>query len=322
MAERKTPNSLEAEKAVLGSAFLSKSALQKICDELSSDAFYHDANKLIFETYGKNSFNGYNLHFAKTYDAESQAIQDYYILVNSQNKVIADSVVCNFKFESNIKAGDSITKEDNTYLKEPIMYADNNGEFKYLDLFFGAGEEQRNVTDLEIVRKYPKVENVDTSNLEFETFLINKDNREITSISMQFRFVGDDDTIVYNDFAKYLCKTFDNFSEILDYKGEDFADTVATDDVLLHKESESNMERFMSTLTLKQRRRLEMRLEGKNIRQIAQEEKADYKSVKETFLQIQKKFKLFFKTPPKLPLENLRIVKGVAKRSSKKEIKR
>ncbi len=50
MAERKTPNSLEAEKAVLGSAFLSKSALQKICDELSSDAFYHDANKLIFET--------------------------------------------------------------------------------------------------------------------------------------------------------------------------------------------------------------------------------------------------------------------------------
>jgi DNA-binding CsgD family transcriptional regulator len=56
----------------------------------------------------------------------------------------------------------------------------------------------------------------------------------------------------------------------------------------------------MSTLTLIQRRRLEMRLEGKNIRQIAQAEKADYKSVKETFLQIQKKFKLFFKIPPQI----------------------
>ena len=33
MAERKIPNSIEAEKAVLGSAFLSKTALQKICDE-------------------------------------------------------------------------------------------------------------------------------------------------------------------------------------------------------------------------------------------------------------------------------------------------
>ena len=44
MAERKTPNSIEAEKAVLGSAFLSKTALQKICDELSSDSFYSEAN--------------------------------------------------------------------------------------------------------------------------------------------------------------------------------------------------------------------------------------------------------------------------------------
>ena len=50
MAERKTPSSIEAEKAVLGSAFLSKTALQKICDELSSDSFYSDANRLIFET--------------------------------------------------------------------------------------------------------------------------------------------------------------------------------------------------------------------------------------------------------------------------------
>lgn len=49
MAERKIPQALEAEKAVLGSAFLSKSALQKMCDELSSDHFYSEANAKIFD---------------------------------------------------------------------------------------------------------------------------------------------------------------------------------------------------------------------------------------------------------------------------------
>lgn len=50
MAERNIPNSIQAEKAVLGSAFLSKNALQKICDELSSESFYSEANAKIFET--------------------------------------------------------------------------------------------------------------------------------------------------------------------------------------------------------------------------------------------------------------------------------
>ena len=50
MAERNIPQSKEAEKAVLGSAFLSKTALQKICDELSPEHFYSEANVKIFET--------------------------------------------------------------------------------------------------------------------------------------------------------------------------------------------------------------------------------------------------------------------------------
>lgn len=49
MAERNIPQSKEAEKAVLGSAFLSKTALQKICDELSPEHFYSEANAKIFE---------------------------------------------------------------------------------------------------------------------------------------------------------------------------------------------------------------------------------------------------------------------------------
>ena len=48
MADRKTPSNLDAEKAVLGSAFLSKVALQKICDELSEESFYRDQNAKIF----------------------------------------------------------------------------------------------------------------------------------------------------------------------------------------------------------------------------------------------------------------------------------
>lgn len=48
MAVRQMPASPDAEKAVLGAAFLSKMALQKICDELSYDSFYNEANAKIF----------------------------------------------------------------------------------------------------------------------------------------------------------------------------------------------------------------------------------------------------------------------------------
>ena len=49
MDKRNMPFSLEAEQSVLGSAFLSKYALQKICDELSRDDFYLDSHAKIFD---------------------------------------------------------------------------------------------------------------------------------------------------------------------------------------------------------------------------------------------------------------------------------
>ena len=49
MAERKMPQNLEAEMSILGSCFLSTYALDKVCEEVTSDMFYHDANKKIFE---------------------------------------------------------------------------------------------------------------------------------------------------------------------------------------------------------------------------------------------------------------------------------
>ena len=48
MDKRNIPYSLEAEQYVLGSAFLSKEALQKICDSLDEDDFYLDSHKKIF----------------------------------------------------------------------------------------------------------------------------------------------------------------------------------------------------------------------------------------------------------------------------------
>ena len=49
MPTRKMPQNLEAEMSVLGVAFLNKSALTKICDELYPDMFYSDANRKLFE---------------------------------------------------------------------------------------------------------------------------------------------------------------------------------------------------------------------------------------------------------------------------------
>lgn len=48
MKNKNMPYNLDAEKAVLGAAFLSKEALQKICDELDAESFYSDANAKIF----------------------------------------------------------------------------------------------------------------------------------------------------------------------------------------------------------------------------------------------------------------------------------
>ena len=49
MDKRNIPYSKEAEQSVLGSAFLSKDALQKICDELNEEDFYLEANQKIFK---------------------------------------------------------------------------------------------------------------------------------------------------------------------------------------------------------------------------------------------------------------------------------
>ena len=48
MAERKMPQNLEAEMSILGACFLSTYALDKVCEEVTSDMFFSNANKIIF----------------------------------------------------------------------------------------------------------------------------------------------------------------------------------------------------------------------------------------------------------------------------------
>ena len=47
-AEKIPPQNLDAEMAILGSCFLSSYALDKVCEEVTEDMFFSDANKKIF----------------------------------------------------------------------------------------------------------------------------------------------------------------------------------------------------------------------------------------------------------------------------------
>ena len=58
MDKRNMPYSLEAEQSVLGAAFLSKYALQKICDELESEDFYLDSHSKIFDALSELNAEG------------------------------------------------------------------------------------------------------------------------------------------------------------------------------------------------------------------------------------------------------------------------
>ena len=52
MATRAMPCDLEAEMSVLGVAFLSSDALEKINDEVTEDMFYNEKNRIIFNVGG------------------------------------------------------------------------------------------------------------------------------------------------------------------------------------------------------------------------------------------------------------------------------
>ena len=46
------PHNIEAEQSVIGAAFISKSALQKVCEELDNTSFFNEAHGKIFDVLG------------------------------------------------------------------------------------------------------------------------------------------------------------------------------------------------------------------------------------------------------------------------------
>lgn len=171
--------------------------------------------EMIINNYGNESDNGKTLHLVNTIDKQGRYLgfgderysnNNEYFLVNAQNKFIANFVTSQFTFETNAKVGDYTLIEDDTkaYSKVPVRYVDNNGEFKYIAIKFGQGEPARDIQEVDVIRKYPLIRSVGY-NKGYIRKLINKDNREITAISMQFRVVNnkDEGIFVYDNFLKH-----------------------------------------------------------------------------------------------------------------------
>ncbi len=88
--------------------------------------------------------------------------------------------------------------------------------------------------------------------------------------------------------------------DALEYFGEDFADNNSPFTTLDEQEEHERLDAFINTLTDVQRRRLLMKLENPalSLREIARNEGVDIKTVCDSFNQIQRKYKKFFKTEP------------------------
>lgn len=81
----------------------------------------------------------------------------------------------------------------------------------------------------------------------------------------------------------------------LEYEGEVFADdTYSPERMVMQEEEEKEVQRFLSTLTPKQRQRVEKLMEGMSITEIAKEEGTSYISVWESIEFVKKKIKNFF----------------------------
>ena len=82
----------------------------------------------------------------------------------------------------------------------------------------------------------------------------------------------------------------------LEFEGDVFADdTYSPERMVLVEDEEKELQRFLLTLTPKQRQRVEKLMDGMSITQIAKEEGTTYISVWESLEFVKKKIKNFFK---------------------------
>ena len=81
--------------------------------------------------------------------------------------------------------------------------------------------------------------------------------------------------------------------DALDYEGEEFAEDGDAETALLEKESEAEVEKLLFCLTEAQRRRVELRMEGRTYREIGMFECVDAKAIEKSIKAAGKKIKNF-----------------------------
>ena len=77
--------------------------------------------------------------------------------------------------------------------------------------------------------------------------------------------------------------------DAMDYEGLEFADPETPEELIIEKERAAQITRDLAVLTKVQLRRILMRLEGKTVREIAEEEGTSVNAVEESLLQARKK---------------------------------
>ena len=122
--------------------------------------------------------------------------------------LIENGIIYNFKFDDNINAGYKVTKESEAFgnvLKvNNTPYVDDKGEFKYIEyrLFKDINNQLFTLGGkaLARARNYPSIEEsmLDYNDIIYNSdeFIRYKDNREITSETLQFTFRSNNNIIV------------------------------------------------------------------------------------------------------------------------------
>lgn len=181
-----TPNNLEAEMSVLGCAFISKDALEKVCDELTSEMFYKKENGFIFEA------------LRSLYNANSKI--DATILKNEIEKrnpinaiggleyltEVIDSVVSASNVDSYIK----IVQEK--YLRRGLIKIcediENNARNESIDTFEMTEKAEKEIFKITQQRKTSEFRNINDvlSSTREQLETLSKNDRDVTGISTGF----------------------------------------------------------------------------------------------------------------------------------------
>ena len=82
--------------------------------------------------------------------------------------------------------------------------------------------------------------------------------------------------------------------DAVDYEGEEFAEDGDSETALLEKESDRVVEGILSSLTDVQRRRVELRMEGRTFREIGMLEGINFRRVEKSVNQAREKMKDYF----------------------------